>query len=274
MTIERLPVYPERPGCALTLYRHTELIPDAPLRHAIIVCPGGGYQFLSGREEEIIAMQYAAAGLQAFVLHYGVGEHAANYVPLIQACSAIRYIREHAQELNVRPDRILITGFSAGGHLAASASTMYRHDAVKAAFLTYFGDENTALGRPDGSILCYPVISSGVYAHRGSFWMLCGSADASEEAMREFSAELLVDNDTPPAFLWHTANDNVVPVQNTLLYASALAAHGVPFECHVYPDGPHGLALCDERTWVNSPAFLCPAAAPWIDRAIRWAKQL
>lgn len=274
MKIEQLPIYPALPDCSLTLYRHAESIPGVPPRRAVIVCPGGGYVMLSGREEEIVALQYAAAGFQVFVLRYGVGEHAANYAPLVQACCAIRYIREHAEELHVRPDRIFITGFSAGGHLASSASTMYRHDAVKAAFVEQFGDDNVTLGRPDGSILCYPVISSGYYAHRGSFLMLCGDMKASEDAQREFSTELWVDDHTPPAFLWHTSDDGGVSVQNSLLYASALSTHGIPFECHIYPHGAHGLSLCDERTWANNPGLLSPTAAPWIDMAIRWAREL
>ena len=274
MKIEQLPVYPALPDCSLTLYRHEENIPGVPPRRAVIVCPGGGYVNVSAREDEIVALQYLAAGFQVFLLHYAVGEHAANYAPLIQACSAIRYIREHAEELHVRPDRIFITGFSAGGHLSSSAGTMYHHSAVKAAFIEQYGDEKVELGRPDGMILCYPVITSGTYAHRGSFVMLCGDANASDEAFRDFSTELWVDDNTPPTFLWHTADDNGVPVQNSLLFASALAAHQVPFECHVYPHGAHGLSLCDERTWVGNPELLCPAAAPWIDLAIRWAREL
>jgi predicted esterase len=188
--------------------------------------------------------------------------------------AAIRYIREHAAQLNVLPDRIFITGFSAGGHLSASAGTMYHHHAVKAAFLAQYGDENTALGRPDGMILCYPVITSGNYAHRGSFAMLCGNPGASEDAMREFSTELWVDDQTPPAFLWHTSDDNGVPVQNSLLFADALSTHHIPFECHIFPPGAHGLSLCDKRTWVGNPGLLCPTASPWIEHAIRWANEL
>lgn len=274
MKIESLPIYPALPDCSLTLYRHEELTENAPARRAVIVCPGGGYVELSKREDEIIALQYAAAGFQALVLRYGVGKNAANYTPLKQACCAIRYLREHADEFNIQPDRIFITGFSAGGHCAAAASTMYKHDAVKEAFLEYFGDDNVTLGRPDGSILCYPVISSGIYGHRGTFLMLCGDSNATDDAMREFSTELWVDADTPPAFLWHTSTDEAVPVQNSLLYSMALLTHKIPVECHIYPHGVHGLALCDERTWVGNPAFLSPAALPWIDHAIRWARQL
>jgi acetyl esterase/lipase len=273
MKIDSLPIYPALPGCSLTLYRHEEWA-NTPPRPAVIVCPGGGYVDLSPREGEIVALQYAAAGFQALVLRYGVGENAKSYIPLTQVCSAIRYLRENAEALHVRPDRIFTTGFSAGGHCAASAGTMYRHAAVRAAFLEQYGDENTLLGRPDGMILCYPVISSGEYAHRFSFLMLCGDMEASEDAQAEFSLETYVDADTPPTFLWHTSDDALVPVQNALLFASALAAHHVPVECHIYPHGVHGLALCDEKTWDGNDQFLSPVAADWINQAIRWASQL
>jgi acetyl esterase/lipase len=274
MKIEQLPIYPALPNCSLTLYRHEENIPTVPPRRAVIVCPGGGYVNLSGREDEIVALQYAAAGFQVFLLHYGVGEHSANFAPLVQACSAIRYIREHATELHVRPDRIFITGFSAGGHLSASAGTMYRHDAVKKAFMAQYGDENIELGRPDGMILCYPVITSGSYAHRGSFLMLCGDTNATEEAMREFSAELWVDDHTPPTFLWHTSDDNVVNVTVSLRYGEALRAHNIPFEMHVFPKGPHGCALANEATAKGFANQVIPEVQAWVELSDRWMRSL
>ena len=270
MDVKILKLFPDFPQCDLTCYLHREIMPNAPARRAIIVCPGGGYLSLSAREDEVVALEYLNAGFQVFCLHYGVGAAAANYTPLTQACLSIRYVREHAAEWNIRPDRIFITGFSAGGHLAASAGTMYDHAAVRAAF----GDASTALGRPDGMILCYPVITAGKHAHRGSILALCGDPNADEAQQREFSLEHNVTSDTPPAFLWHTAADDLVPVQNSLLFAAALAEHGVSFEAHIYPHGAHGLSLCDERTWVGVSGMLSDEAAPWIANAIRWAKQL
>jgi acetyl esterase/lipase len=86
--------------------------------------------------------------------------------------------------------------------------------------------------------------------------------------------DLWVDDHTPPTFLWHTSDDNGVPVQNSLLFSAALAEHHIPFECHIYPHGAHGLSLCDQRTWADNPGLLSPTAAPWIDLAIRWAREL
>ena len=268
MKIEALHIFPQYPHADLTVYLHEEIerVPPAP-RRAMIVCPGGGYGFLSDREDEVVALAWLAEGFQAFSLHYGVGEHARNYEPLIEACLAIRHVREHAKEYNVDPDHIFITGFSAGGHLAASAGVLWDHPAVKAAF----GDTPTRMGRPDGILPCYPVITAGEHAHRGSFLALAG-ADATMEEQMAFSLETIVNETTPPAFLWHTSDDPSVPVENSLLFCSALAKYHIPFELHVYPHGAHGLSLCDERTWVNNPGLLNEIAAGWFDLAVRWAK--
>lgn len=275
MKYEVLSLFPQNPQANLICYLHRDADElQCPPHPAIIVCPGGGYTFLSEREDEPIALAYMAAGFQAFCLHYGICEHAANYEPLIEACLAIRYVRTHAKELNVDPHRIFITGFSAGGHLAASAGVLWNHSAVVKALSEQYGEEDSSLCRPDGMILCYPVITSGEHAHRGSFLALCGDQNATPEQQAAFSLERLVDEHCCPAFVWHTANDAVVPVENSLLLTQALAAHNIPFELHVYPDGPHGLALCDERTRANNPAFVNPTAAAWVAQSIRWAKQL
>lgn len=270
MKIETLPIFPQYPHADLVAYLHREMtrVPPTP-RRAVIVCPGGGYHGLSEREDEAVALAWLNAGFQAFVLHYGICEHARNYEPLIEACLAIRHVREHAEEYNVDPEHILITGFSAGGHLAASAGVLWDHPAVRAAF----GETPTRAGRPDGMILCYPVITAGEHAHKGSFLNLAGKESGYDE-QKEYSLELAVNETTPPVFLWHTADDGNVPVENSLLFAGALSEHRIPFELHVYPHGIHGLSLCDERTWVGNPALLSPAAATWFSHAVRWAKEL
>ena len=270
MRAQGLHIFDNDPYAELIPYLHE---PSAELkakpRRAMIVCPGGGYCFLSAREDEPVALAWLAEGFQVFVLHYGICDRAKGYAPLIQACTAVRYVREHAEEWNIDPNRIFITGFSAGGHCAASAGTLWDHEAVREAF----GDVPTRIGRPDGTIPCYPVISAGEYAHRHSMVMLSPEG-ATVEEQQAFSLEKWVNADTAPAFLWHTSDDGSVPVQNSLLYASALAAHGVPFELHVFPHGAHGLALCDERTESGNPSFSNPHAAVWFPLAVRWAKQL
>ena len=237
-------------------------------RKAIIVCPGGGYQALSEREAEPVALQYFAAGLNAFILRYSINEKAADYAPLIEACLAIKYVRDHSEEFCVDTDYVYITGFSAGGHLAAWAGTQWHIDRVREAI----NGSDISLCKPTATVLCYPVITSFEYAHRGSIYVLNGFSD-DPEGMSRFSLEKFVDGDTSPAFLWHTAQDMGVPVQNSLLYASQLAEHKFPFELHIYPTGNHGLSLCNKETWSKNPDMLSDYNRGWIDKAIKWVTE-
>ena len=239
-------------------------------RDAVIVCPGGGYHGLSEREAEPIAAQFLAAGFATFVQRYTVCEGAADHKPLKQAALAIRHVRENAAKYNVNPDRIFICGFSAGGHLAGSAGVMWNDPALDELMQGAPRD----ICRPTGMILCYPVISGGEHAHKKSFYNLCGTTTPTDEQLDHFSLEKNVNSTTPPAFLWHTFPDTCVPVQNSLLMANAMLAAGVPFELHIFPEGPHGLALCNEQTWSQNPAMMVPHNECWSDLAIAWIKNL
>ena len=239
-------------------------------RDAVIVCPGGGYHFLSEREGEPIAARFLGAGFATFVLRYTICEDAADHKPLKQAALAIRHVRENAEKYNVNPDRIFICGFSAGGHLAGSTGAMWNDPALDEVMQGAPRD----IGRPTGMILSYPVISGGEYRHKNSFNYLCGTTSPSEEQLEHFSLDKRVDATTPPAFIWHTFPDKTVPVQNSLLMANAMLAAGVPFELHIFPEGPHGLALCNEATWSQNPAMLAPHNECWVDLAIKWMKDL
>lgn len=244
--------------------------PKAKPRRAVIVCPGGGYSMLSDREAEPIATQFLAAGFATFILRYSVGEKAKDYTPLKEAALAIRYVREHAEEYHVDPDYVFIGGFSAGGHLAGSAGVLWNDPALA----DLMKDAPEGINRPTGMILCYPVITAGEWGHKGSFRRLCGNKEASQAEMDRFSLELHVNETTPPAFIWHTFNDQIVPVQNTLLMASAMSAAKVPYELHLFPSGPHGLALCNEQTAQGGEKMLNPHCECWVDLAIKWAKEL
>ena len=262
------------PDCTLTTYVHE---PHEELRiskrRAIIVCPGGGYGFLSEREAEPVALQYFAAGLNVFVLRYSIRERAVDYAPLIQAALAVKYVRDHAEELFVDPDYVFITGFSAGGHCAAMCGTLWNHPVVREALGIDRGEAPEGINKPTATVLCYPVITGGPCAHRGSIDTLCGYPSAGTEGADRFSLELHVDASTAPAFIWHTFNDGAVPVQNTLLYACAMAAAGVPFEYHVYPDGVHGLSLCNGETSLGAAHLDNPVCAGWLKEAIRYVKE-
>ncbi|MEA4888907.1 MAG: alpha/beta hydrolase [Clostridiaceae bacterium] len=197
-------------------------------RGTIIVCPGGGYSMKADHEGVPIALRLNALGLNAYVLDYRV-QPDLHPSPVLDARRAISIARERAAGLGTRTDRIGILGFSAGGHLAASAGTMWDQEKC----------------RPDAMVLCYPVITFSKAGHLGSRINLLGES-ASLALISDLSIENRVDRRTPPAYIWHTADDDGVPVENALLMASALAAKQVPFACHIYPHGPHGLGLADD----------------------------
>lgn len=224
------------------------------LRPAVLIVPGGGYGFCSTREAEPIALQFLPAGYNAFVLTYSTDRrHFPSH--LIEVAAALELIHENAALWHCDRDRIAIMGFSAGGHLAAHYSNAYDCPEVRAVF-------------PDSkpvsaSILCYPVITGNLaLTHQGSIINVSGSAHPTAQEQDFFSCEKMVTRRTPPAFLWHTATDDCVPVQNSLLYASALAASQVPFELHIYPQGGHGLSTVDSQT--------CDELAPGVTRAHGW----
>lgn len=217
---------------------------------AVIVCPGGGYSHKAAHEGEPIALWLNSIGLSAFVLNYRVAPYKHPY-PLKDAQRAIRYVRYNASEWNINPNQIGILGFSAGGHLASTAGTHFDE-----------GDTNaqdpidTVSSRPDAMVLCYPVISFGEYGHKGSMVNLLG--EKPDEALKySLSNENSVSNNTPPAFLWHTADDQSVNVENSLMFSSSLKKHEVPFELHVFPHGRHGLGLAQELPDVSMWTALC-----------------
>ncbi len=240
-----------------------------PPRPAIVVIPGGGYRFTSDREAEPIAKMFIAAGFQAFILRYSVQKKALFPRPLVEASRAVVHVRENAEAYNVDPDKVFVIGFSAGGHLAASLGTLWHKDFAKAS-----PDMKPGMNRPTGMILSYPVITSGPFAHRGSFNNILGEKATDEEALRAYSLEWQVDENTVPTYIWHTTTDTTVPVENTLMFMQALAAHKIPFEAHIFPKGPHGLSLANEQTGCGNPALIVPDVAQWIYEAIDWTKRV
>lgn len=239
-------------------------------RPAVIICPGGGYRFISEREGEPVASAFLAEGINAYILEYTCADDGCFPAALLEAFTAVRYVREHAAEKLVNPERVFLCGFSAGGHCAAAAGTMWELQIAQN--MGFFGEGH----RPDGLILGYPVITAKQYAHEESFRNLLGAQDSSE--LREFvSLENRVSERTPRTFLWHTANDGSVPVQNSILFAKALADHGVPFEMHVYPSGEHGLSTA--RYDVLTPGrfrkdpYMLQSVPTWVHDAIRFIKE-
>ena len=195
-------------------------------RPLVIVVPGGGYQRCSDRESEPVAMQFLAMGCHACVLDYSVSPNRFP-VALRELAAAIAIVRDHAEEWYVDPESVLVCGFSAGGHLACSIGTFWNRS------VAYEGIKRTAREvRPDGLILCYPVITSGEHCHPGSFQELLGE-NTQPELGQAVSLELHVTDQMPPVFLWHTVTDDTVPVENSLLLAWAMQKNHVNYEMHI-----------------------------------------
>ena len=206
-------------------------------RPAIIVLPGGAYRGTAAHEGEPIALQYVAAGFCAFVLDYSVYP---NRFPqsLQEAFAAVAYVREHAEEYSICPDAVSVLGFSAGGHLAACAGTLWNHACMDGLL-----EKERKLYRPNSLVLCYPVI--GNRFHHNSMLNLYekNEEELTDERMELLSLEKQVDGQTPPTFLWHNFGDTSVPCESSLCFASSLYRHGVPCELHLYSEGKHGCGL-------------------------------
>lgn len=239
-------------------------------RPAMLICPGGGYGHVSPREGEPVALQYTAAGFHAFVLHYSVAP-AVYPTQLWEASAAMCYLREKAEEYSIDSNKIIVLGFSAGGHLACSLGLLHNEPEVKEN-LGLKGDEN----RPNGMVLCYPVISSfGEKAHKGSFINLCGgSEEEKKELFEKLSLENRVTKNAPPAFIWHTVADAGVPVENSLWLATALQQNGISYEMHLYPYGGHGLSLANELVYEQKPEGVDERITNWVELSVGWVKLL
>ncbi|NUT71072.1 alpha/beta hydrolase [Pseudarthrobacter sp. C4D7] len=222
-------------------------------RPAFLILPGGGYVRQADHEAEPVAEWLASLGIHAFVLRYRVAPHR-HPAPLEDAKEAMLHIRNGGHGLDVDPGRVGVLGFSAGGHLAATLST---------AAATGNLDLDVSEAVPDLSVLCYLVASMTHEPHQGSVASLLGDAPPSD-LLAALSAELNVTALTPPAFLWHTADDAAVPVSNSMNYARALFAAGVPAELHIFPEGRHGLGLATDQP---GPAQWTALCAAWLDRA-------
>lgn len=237
-------------------------------RETIIICPGGGYKFTSDREAEPIALKFVAQGFNAIVIRYSIAP--VRYpTALLELAETVRYVREKEKEWNVDTEKVIVCGFSAGGHLAGSLGVLWNNEIIE----KYLDIKNEEV-KPNAMILCYPVISSGEFAHKGSFDSLLGQKEA-EISRENLSLEKLVSIETPKTFLWHTFDDGTVPVQNSLLFSNALASNKVQFELHIYPSGVHGLGLCEEITAMNGRSeHINSHIASWFNLACQWIKTL
>lgn len=263
-------LFPNKPECSLSAYIHNE---DSSLRPAVIVCPGGSYRYHAAHEAEPVAMFYYNAGFNAFILRYSVAPKAADYAPLIEAAMSIKHIRENYEEYCVNPNKIVICGFSAGGHLAGSAGILWNIPEVRDAIGVTDGSAPEGINRPDGIILCYAVITAGEYTHRGSIKNIAGTEDYTDADVERFSLERHVTEKTPPLFVWHTLGDMGVHIKNPLQLIEAYVEKSVPFEAHIYPNGPHGMSLCNSITWQGKPEHLSEHVGTWKDLSVMWINE-
>jgi acetyl esterase/lipase len=227
---------------------------------AVIVCPGGGYWVVSVHHEGVdVAKRFNEMGIAAFVLKYRLPDEKymtnKEVVPVQDAQRAIQFVRSNANKFHINKDRVGILGFSAGGHLAATAGTHFK--------TSYISNKKKINLRPDFMILVYPVISfTDSIGHIGSRDRLIGK-NPTEEKIKQYSNELQVTPETPPAFLIHAKDDDGVPVENSLTFAAALKRNKVPVEVYLYEKGGHGFGMNNKTSKVK-----------WIELAEQWIKKL
>ena len=220
-------------------------------RPAILICPGGGYLYLSPREAEPIALRYAARGFHAFILRYSVKWDAANFSPLQEVSWAIGYLREHAGQWHIDPEKIAACGFSAGGHLALAAGLLAEH-------------------KPNAMILGYPAVTiPNTPMTNFMLKLLTGRTDVTDEDAAYFSLANHITKAAPPVFMMATAEDGLSPF-GALTVANAYTKQGLHYELHMFQHGPHGYALADETTADGSSQVLNPSFAQWHQLSVDW----
>lgn len=221
-------------------------------RPALVICPGGAYRWRSPREKDAPAFEFLSMGYQVFILEYSCMEEAKAYRPLRELAAAVALIRDRHEEWHIDPKKVAVLGFSAGGHLAASLGAFWNDPALGF----------PAGVRPDALVLCYPVISTGEFAHEESAVWVSGGDESLREKM---NLQDRITPDFPPTFLWHGGEDTSVPPENSLMLAMELKKNKVPFEFHLFGTGVHGISTCTQE--VETPDEVCRA---WISLCRTW----
>lgn len=271
MLVKEIPLHEEgsKEDAKLCLYilDHSEEIPYTKKRKIVLICPGGAYRMTSDREAEAVAMKILAMGHHAAVLRYSTAP--AHYpTSLKEVARAVLTLREHAKEWRIQEDKIILLGFSAGGHLAASYGVFWREP-----FLADTLKVESEKLRPNGLMLGYPVITSKEKGmHKGSFENLLGEQYEDETLRKKMSLEDQVNKNTPRCFMWNTWEDPAVPAINSLLFAQSLYENQIPTEFHMYEKGTHGLSLANEVTDNQRGNCVQEECQNWIWLAETWLK--
>ena len=237
-------------------------------RKGLLILPGGGYEFVSEREAEPVALRFAGQNIACFVLKYNVGSKLKNPSPFLEAFAALSYIRRNSEKYHILVDKLSVLGFSAGGHLAATISCY--HNSQEYADLLNIPLEEMKI---NGCLLSYPVITMDDFTHEGTRRQI---TENIEELLTKMSIEKNVTKDFPKTFIWHTTFDNCVPVKNSLVLANALSENKVFYELHIYPMHDHGQSLSDESVYYNPDEKFIKEIkynTQWVDNAIHFIKE-
>jgi acetyl esterase/lipase len=269
MICEKIDLYGDHRVMLYTyIHRWTTVPGHFPKRGGVVVLPGGAYMVHGNSEGEPVAEAFAAAGYNAYVLKYSLGDHAVFPNSAADVCRALKLIRSRAGEFFQDPDKLALCGFSAGGHVAACVGTMWnRADLLAASGCT--GEE----GRPNALILGYPCITVDVEGQGDMYWTLAGSRSL-EELRQIASAEDWVGPHTPPTFLWNIYGDKLVPVEHGLKFQAALAQANIPYSSHTYMNGSHGCALATPATSLGNQELENPQVARWFQDCVLWLREI
>lgn len=311
MIAEKIVLDQER-GVVLKVYLHEESkeLMIGKKRPLVLICPGGGYSFLSEREGEPIAFKFLQAGYHAAVLLYGIKEYAVAPGPLKDAANAMKYLKDRSEEWAIAEEQVYIAGFSAGAHVAASLGVFWNSEEL----LPAYKDCREKI-KPAGMILGYPVIDLHASCSKLDIGIQPGQTPEEiqfdqkhpkmpldlmfvfdetenryfinfENAMNAYifggeytkeqedfySLQNQVTKDTVPTFLWHTAEDGLIYPENSLQFATALNANHIPFEYHFFGEGGHGLSLGNYVT-ANDPWNYNEVVTPWMDLCLNWIQR-
>lgn len=261
-------------AATLTAYIPDETVSgniEQRLRPAVLIVPGGGYTHVSKREGEPVAIKFMGEGFIPFVLEYSTG---GSHYPTqqIEASLAMAFIRKCGKEYKANPCKVAAIGFSAGAHLACSLSCNYDEAKVVEALngVKFFEENGFDKIKADALILCYPVISSNKDIwHKGSFETL---SNGDKQLIDSLSLEAKIRQGFPPTYIWHTASDESVSVENSFVLAISLQKNNIPYELHIYERGKHGLSLAD-KTVFTDVLDISGGVANWFTEAITFLKE-